>query len=263
MKHVPVLVLLGVLAVAPVSAFADWDHEVKHNQLTPYAESAFSLQPSYISDTMQIVADDFTCSGTGYITDVEFYALCKDIGNLNQIRITFWDGVPAGAAPAHPGALKDDIYVGPADADGIGWQYIGSDSNVPRLFKVNLPQDDWFAQDQGNTYWIGIQGVLAGTSRLSWSPYDALTDDDTFGDDAVLAENVMVPTASQWGELVWAHGALGDIVMEADKMTEFDTFLQSADMSFKLTGTFIPEPATLGLVALGALCLGLFRSRRK
>jgi len=55
---------------------------------------------------------------------------------------------------------------------------------------------------------------------------------------------------------------LGNIVVGAGGLTQYDTILKSADMSFRLTGTAIPEPATLTLLcAAGALLLSRFKRK--
>ena len=257
MRYVRLLVLSGVLllALAP-AALADWDHEEKWNQLEPYVATFVDLQPSYVSDTIQIVADDFECFETGYITDIEFYGNCPNLDTLSQFRITFWSDCPGAASL--PGTLLEDLTVAPADGNGIGWQIIDQGTNA-YLFKINLPVDDWFVQEQGNIYWIGIQGVLSGNNRFMWC--SRALGAETFGDDAVLARNEMVPSSDEWDPLVWVSGSLGTIIIPSSGVNENVTVLQSADMSFRLTG--IPEPATCTLVGLALGLLGLMRARKR
>jgi len=258
MRYVRLLVLSSalLLALAP-AALADWDHDVKWDQLEPYVATMFDLQPSYVSDTVQIVADDFECFETGYITDIEFYGNCPSPESLSAFRITFWSD--CASAAGRPGALLEDLTVAPAGGDGIGWQIIDEGTNS-YLFKINLPVDDWFVQEQGNTYWIGIQGLLSGNSRFMWC--SRALEADAMVDDAVIAKNVMTPSSGDWDELVWANTILGNIVVGAGGLTQYDTILKSADMSFRLTGTAIPEPATLTLLcAAGALLLSRFKRK--
>jgi hypothetical protein len=267
MKHVLSLVLLGVLAVAPVSAFADWDHEVKYNQLEPYAYGLLDVQLSFSSSAgVRIVADDFLCSETGYITDIEFWGFCPEIENLDQFSITFWsDAVSPTSGRHHPDELMQDIIVDAADASGIGWKTIDAGEIVSMgertsLFKINLPKGDWFTQQQGDTYWIGIQALLFGGSRFSWCC--RAFDTGTIPEDAVEGAS-MYPDPGDWLHLAWADTQLGLGVEDEVSLTELGyTLLQSADMSFKLTGTLIPEPATCALVVIGATVLAALRRRR-
>jgi len=263
MKHVLSSVLFGalILALAPV-ALADWDHEVKWNQLEPYTATFFDLQPSYVNTTgTRIVADDFDCSETGYITDVEFYGTCPNLDSLAQFRITFWDGVPGDASDdGHPGTLEGEAAVDPANAQGVGWQIIDQGVGDAYLFKINLAVDNWFVQEEDNTYWIGIQGVFLDTSKFNWCcrSFGAATN----GDDAVTGD-LLVPPSNGWEHLVWVEAPFLAVVCENDLGSLGNPpVLQSADMSFKLTGTAIPEPATVALLCAAGV-LFLRRCKRK
>lgn len=260
MRHVLLLGLFGalLLVLAP-AAIADWDHEVKWDQLVPYAATNFDVQPSYISSGgMRIVADDFDCSETGYITDIEFYGTCPQLANLSQFRITFWDDA---AAAARPGSLQGEATVDPADALGIGWQIIDEGTGGSFLFKINLPVDDWFTQQQGNTYWIGIQGLFPGSGQFNWCCRPLGTA--TIGGDAV-AGNVLVPPSSSWDPLVWVQAPFTAVIGESSLPSLGNpTVIQSADMSFKLTGTAIPEPATVTLLCAAGVLFLRRRSRTR
>ena len=254
MKHVRLLVLVGVLvlAVAP-AALADWDHEVKWDQLEPVS---YWLWQSYINtEDDLLVADDFLCSETGWITDVEFYGYCPNVDNIAEFRITFWDDLPATPSEESlPGELLDEIYVTAADPNdplGLGWKEVWTGHEVSR-FKINLPECDWFLQENGNIYWIGIQGVLPDSVDGFYWKFRDITE-PTWGDDAVSLG--LVPPADEWLHLGWIYSPdLMMVIPSGYRGTLPANFMGSADMSFKLTGT-IPEPATFGLVGLGLLAL--------
>ena len=260
MKGVRTLLLICALAlvVAP-AALADWPHDVKWDQLEP---CSMWIWQSYINEQESLaVADDFLCSETGYITDIEFNGYCQDIQALYGFRITFWSDVPATTNEAsHPGELLDETVVYktcPCDPLGRGWKVIEQGADFAR-FKANLFAEDWFVQQAGTVYWIGIQGVLTGTESFYWKFRDISAP--TWGDDAVtlgLAE----PT-DEWAHLAWTSIDFLGIIPTAYHGTLPPECLGSADMSFRLTG-IVPEPATLTLVGIGAILLGFIRTRRK
>jgi hypothetical protein len=255
MRRVAVSVLGAILAVALLpAALADWDHPVKWDQLEP--DAGLWGMTSYVSDsTNALVADDFLCSETGYITDIEFNggAVVGAVG-VEAFRITFWSDVPATPnLESHPGEEPlVTIDVGPVDANdplGLGWQQTDE-----YLYRINLPRDDWFLQEEGDIYWIGIQGIMGGTGSFNWMLRDR--NACMWGDDAVSSGTGSAP----WQHLGWPDaGPTGTpSAYEGTFPPDWDS---SADMSFRLTGIPIPEPASLGLVAVGVLAL-LFRRKR-
>jgi uncharacterized protein (TIGR03382 family) len=189
-----------------------------------------------------LTADDFPCTETGWITDIEFdgFAL-QDPANLDRLRITFWSDVPATSEEeSHPGTLLKDLSVGPADPMGLGWKQI----DVNR-YKVNLPRDSWFVQTEGTIYWIGIQGVMTNNDVFGWLFRDPTAD--TWGDDAAFTGTDYAP----W----WHWGWDEEYVPQLYQGTLPSTLVKSADMSFKLTGIPIPEPGVFALAGLGVLAL--------
>jgi hypothetical protein len=257
MKRVLTLLLVCALALllAP-AALADWPHDVKWDQLDP---CSLWIWQSYINDSESfVVADDFLCDETGWITDIEFNGYCSDIEALSSFRITFWRDVPATPDEAsHPGGLLDEIFVVeacPCDPLGRGWRVVEQGDNSSR-FRINLLVEDWFMQQADTTYWIGIQGVLPGDGGFYWNFRDMSVP--TWGDDA--ATMGLVQPTDEWAHLGWI-GLLG-VMPSAYHGTLPDEFLGSADMSFRLTGTAVPEPASIGLVCLVGLLVVKYRKR--
>jgi hypothetical protein len=246
MKKVTVLISLCalVLAFAP-AALADWDHPVKWDQLEP-----ITTVPSFSQVGQHITADDFLCDETGWITDIEFLGdVYQQIASTSTFLISFWDDVPASASDeSHPGALRQEITVTAAGADGLGWQMVGDYDPIgtERKFKINLPQDDWFLQEAGNIYWISIQSPTGGFTIM------LLAKGEHWGDDAVFKTPTQ-PAYDHWG---WNT---------SNQLERYSGLLPngwtSADMSFRLTGTAIPEPASIALV-LGGVVVALLRRRK-
>lgn len=237
------IAILGLcLAAAP--AAADWDHEVKWDQLNPGSRASLS---QVNSSPNPLAADDFPCTETGWITDIEFDGVAFgffDPPDLSSFRITFWRDVPATAnEESHPGDLLADISVDPAsplDPLGLGWKEISTNR-----YKINLPRESWFEQKEGDIYWIGIQGVVGPGDFFGW--YFRNIYDNTWGDDAAFTD-LGHPSWWHWGwEAIDTQG-LYEGTLPA-------SWLKSADMSFKLTGTPIPEPGVFALAGLGLLAL--------
>jgi hypothetical protein len=236
-----------VVTVAP-TALADWGHPVVWDQLDPVSShTGFSYVGS------NITADDFQCSETGWITDIEF---CGDPNHMlsapDTIQITFWSDVRATPDDdSHPGELKKTITVNPADSSGLGWKEVeGYDPvGTERKFKINLPECDWFFQEDANIYWIGIQAEAG----FSWSFRAPEQYPVQLDPAAWVTPDTGVETWQHWawnleGRAERCYGILPEN-------------LWPADMSFRLTGIPIPEPSLIALLAATGLALLKRRSR--
>jgi len=238
----------AIMLFAAAPARADWDHPVKWDQLQP-DEELWGMT-SYIADSTNIlIADDFPCTETGWITDIEFngWAVVGAVG-ISSFRITFWSDVPATPnEESHPGEEPlRTIEVGevdPGDPLGPGWQKIDE-----YLYKINIPEDSWFLQEKDRIYWIGIQAVMGGSGSFNWIFRDRKAD--TSGDDAVFSSTGAAPW-KHWG---WPD-ADPSVPPEYYEGTLPAEWYKSADMSFRLTGIPVPEPGMLALAGLGLLAL--------
>jgi hypothetical protein len=235
--------VLAVLALAAPYAPADWPHQVKWDQLDN--PSNWSISSTINDDGETISADDFVCDETGWITDIEFWGGYTDIFALNALRVTFWDDVSAtDTDESHPGTLLrwiDLTEACPCDQYKRGWQLLETNH-----FKINLPEQDWFIQQQGTTYWIGIQGLMDGSETFYWTLRDPSVC--VLGDDAAYSADIYEP--GTWLHMGWQT--------ENEPGYYFGTlpndWLSSADLCFRLTGT-VPEPASMGLVCLIGLAV--------
>ncbi len=255
MKRIARSFLIGILAlVLGPAALADWDHPVKWDQLEP--DAGLWGMVSYIGgEDNVLVADDFQCSETGWITDIEFngWTVVGAVG-IESFRITFWSDVPETFNEAsHPGEEPlATITVGevdPSDTFGLGWQKLDE-----YTYKINLPKDVWFRQKEGEIYWIGIQAVMGGTGSFNWIFRDR--NACMWNDDAVYSPTGSAP----WQHFGWPDaGPDGEPAPYDMKLP--DDWDKSADMSFSLSGIPIPEPASIALVALGGLAFAFRRKR--
>jgi hypothetical protein len=245
----------AVLGLA-TAAMGDWPHPIKWDQMSGgwHNYGAYSTIDND-SPAFGTTADDFMCMETGWITDVHFAGFSQ-YGNqyITDFRITFWSDVPAMPGDeSHPGQLLYDYTVAPAGADGIGWQDLGDGT-----FRINLPEDQWFQQNEGNIYWIGIQGVMVDdgfADSFYWNFADP--SNPTWGDDAAFES----PTFgfAPWANWGWVDDGAGGLLPDLYE-GEFPgaPFVSSADMAFALSG-IIPGPGALAMLAVA----GLVGSRRR
>jgi hypothetical protein len=260
MKPTVILIAAVVLvALTGASARADWPHPVKWDQLSPYDGWGSASFCNTATDTDAATADDFECTETGWITDIEFYGFGDGV---QSFRVRFWTDVPATVdETSHPGTLLYDETFGPADASDplkLGWGEV--DTN---LFKINIPEELWFPQEGSEAnavvYWVSIQGIVdpaQTTNTFYW--YFRDRNETTWGDDAAFA-------AESWSYDPWWHWGWETMEFVDDPELYQGTlpanWAKSADMCFALSG--IPEPTSFGLVALAAVCLGFLRARKR
>ncbi len=246
-----VIGVCAALVLGAVPAPADWDHPVKWDQL-PY-DKDYMGSNSFINPLTQwdfITADDFPCTEHGWITDIEFTGCGY---NIQAFRVKFWSDVPATAnEESHPGdiPLYDETFdaADPADPLGLGWQQTDDFT-----YKINIPRGLWFEQVGGAAapvvYWISIQGIIDSDNtghRFYWHYGDRTMA--SWGDDAAYAsESHGYDPWWHWGWITMTPGSSANLYQGIIP----SEWAKSADMSFRLTGTPIPEPATLALVALG------------
>ncbi len=250
-----VLGFVLVLGLMAAPALADWPHPPKWNNgiFDPLSDLDSYGAASWVEfDTPSdaLTADDFLCTVSGPITDIEFWGFSYYGSQyIDKFRITIWNDVPEqpGVDESHPGTLLYDYQVEPA-VGGIGWQELDSGH-----FKINLPEDQWFYQtgshEDPEVYWIGIQGVMVTdgySDSFYWNFKNHLYP--TWGDDAAF-------TSDYFGYLPWYNWGWQDDTNTANLYEgPFpDGWFGSLDMAFIITG--IPEPASLVLLALGGLTL--------
>ena len=257
MKRVLLTVLVIGLITSP--AWASWDHPIKWNQLEPWSYSGVGAMINTPGDggLEFMSADDWLCDQSEWVTDIHFHGFYPTY--VTDFKVTFWDDVPAGPDDeSHPGTVLREVTVGP-EVGGVGWTEVAGGFYE---FGINLPQDEWFWQEEGNIYWVSVQAIMEEDGYVDYFYWGALEPGYSQLDDAVFWDEDLQVWA-HWGwfwewddvNLVWGTG-LGQYIGVAPDIVPDPVeggYAGSADLCFYLTG--IPEPATLSLLALGALVL--------
>jgi PEP-CTERM motif len=236
---------LAVALLAPSFAAADWfpgDGNKMHFPQLP-DPNGWDIE---IFTSQHEVADDWQCTQTGPVSDIHFwYSVAQDGGTqIGSVTATIYKDVPAdtGPVPLPYSTPGDQVWSRTFDASqftvidpyGTGAQgFADPQQGLPAGWGQNDHQTfqqlnivdivDPFIQQEGTIYWLGLYVDWLGIQ----SPVGWKTSQDHFMDDAVFLNN------GRWEELI-------------DPFTG-----QSLDMAFVIT----PEPATLTLLALGAVAV--------
>ena len=241
------LVFSIVVALPAAPALADWNVGDPHKMHFPQLPDPNGWDVKVLYPTI-VLADDFQCSATGPITDIHFWASWKgDVeGFIPQLAVGIFSDIPASQSPtgySMPGDLLwlwDNAQLGMTKrlwGEGYqGWynpatgQAIYPDHHKIWQYNILLPPGvPPFVQEQGKTYWLGITAITVG-GELGWK-----TSLNHWNDDAIWTP------ADPYFPRELRDPYLSQI---------------SLDLAFVIT----PEPATTGLVALGASLL--LRRRR-
>lgn len=244
-----------VLGSGGVPAVRDWpEHLLKWDQMSggldTYAAASW-IDNDTPSDAL--TADDWLCTQPGWLSDIHFGGYSY-YGNayINSFVVKIYSDYPAipGVDESHPATPLWERTFAPAvagDPHMIGWQDMLDGS-----FRINIAEADWFYQEgtlqNPVIYWISIQGLMVDDGYYDafyWNFKERHLPINL--DDAAFYSNYfgLLPWYN-WGFTAgYGDPDLFDGPLPAD--------WTSADMAFALT--FIPEPATLTLLALGLLTL--------
>lgn len=254
--------VLGVMAAmflfaAPV--LADWDMGDPYKMHYPQLPNpnGWDVRVTYYTG----LADDFMCTETGPITDLHIWTSFKnDIPilphDIEFIHTAIYADIPAipGQTYSRPGERlwHHDWYLDPPIGTVVtrpwyqqglqGWYDplagIVQPNNHQQIQQWNffIDPEEAFVQQAGMVYWLEVSFKLTPLAiedgkRIGWK-----TSLQHWNDDAVYAE-IVDGQPRNWLEL-------------RDPYTQ-----ESLDLAFVIT----PEPASLGLLVLGALAL----SRRR
>lgn len=264
---------LFVLTLTTISA-ADWQPGDGHKMHFPQLPDP---QGWDVDITRRWIADDWRCSATGPVTDLHFWISYQDdfyaqdpFQAISEVWVRFYGDVPAGQDPRVPYSYPSQElireYKLPAGAFQIGNPQTGpqgwytpdldqpivdpatptGEPNHFEFYQVNIDRfDDPFIQERGNIYWVALHVIpvnppaggpvpLVGWKTADGERYPDPFTGKHFNDDAVydIAEQDLPP----WMELF-------------DPLSTGE--VESLDMAFVIT----PEPATLGLLAVGGLLM--------
>ena len=176
-----------------------------------------------------ILADDWMCSETGWVKDIHFWGayMFGGVGRVDRFILSIHSDVPAGVDQdySHPGDLlweftTDYFSETPIDEQTPeGWYqpeagfYAGDDHIGLYQYDIYLPEERWFAQEEGTIYWLNITAVFDDpTLDAYWGWKSSI---EQWNDDATWALD---------GENFWI-----DLHYPPD-------FQQSLDLAFIITG---------------------------
>lgn len=253
-----VIAVVAVLAIANL-AMADvggWAEGDPHKMHYPQLPDPTGWDVNITRDTMY---DDFQCSQSGPITDIHFWGSWRgDVTSpLLWIDVGIWSDVAVNdpinnleySHPDFNGNLwfrrfypNEFLVMGPMIGDEGWFDPQPTATVIPNdhvlYYQVNMTDIPApFIQTEGEVYWLGIHaGPVDPVAEFGWK-----TSQDHWNDDGVYYYSMpgTIP-----GEAWW------ELIDPADGQT-------SLDLAFVIT----PEPATLALVALGAVAI--LRRRRR
>ncbi|MHC4396423.1 MAG: DUF7901 domain-containing protein [Planctomycetota bacterium] len=224
------------------TALADWipgdDFKMHYPQLPdPFGLDVMATVP-------KILADDFQCAESGFITDVHFWGSWRDdvIGDITNVHLSIHADIPdpdgTGRGYSMPGLElwsldTDGAIILPVAPSPQGWYNPNTaeyypDNHVQYFqYNISIPEQQAFYQEQGTIYWLDIS-VTTPFGEWGWK-----TSEAHWNDDAVWSDD-----GQNWIEL--RHPVSGE----------------SLDMAFVIA----PEPATIALLGLGGL---VFLRRRR
>lgn len=248
----------------PLVSTADWvpadGHKMHFPQLPDLdGWDVFAVANFPDLNRQKMLADDWVCSSTGWVKDIHFWGSWKGglTGQIASFNVTIWSnnpGLPGGYS--HPELLLWERVLPPSNVLPIdpptmqGWydpntgQFNYPDHSNFFQYNLFLNPPDWFWQDQGQVYWLGISANLVDPLNFEWGwktadvdQYPAPFTGNHFMDDAVWVDlqPTFPPPPLAWQEL-------------------FDPILptKSLDLAFVIT----PEPTGLAvLLGLGVLAL--------
>jgi hypothetical protein len=244
------LLFCGIAAlVAAVPSRADWDPGDGHKMHSPQLPDPNGWD---VDVQQYYVADDWTCSSTGTVSDVHFWLSWQGDHagppSIDSITLRIHADIPAGTGGinfSRPGNLLWTGIFQQTDftyrLGGNGPQgYVFNPSLLPgggyfappdhtKYWQINIEDiADPFVQQVGTIYWLDLS--VSGTSYVGWK-----TSDNHHGDAAVSR-----PAA---GGSPWAP--MYDPYQPA----------QGLDMAFVIT----PEPSAAMLGLFGTVLLALRR----
>jgi hypothetical protein len=264
MKRSVIILIAFALCMGATLARADWDQGDPYKWVQLPDPNGWDVNATAV----EILADDFLCSETGWITDIHFWGSWKNggVGTIDSIYLNIHEDVPAGQDPeraySHPGDVLWSRVLDPQTYGGVvirewgtgqqGWydpatgEYSPDDHFETWQVNVFLNPEDWFLQEgtaaEPTVYWLSITAVLpAGGPQFGWK-----TSESHWNDDAVSG----IWFGPAHGQPQWGQDLHDPITGE------------TLDLAFVITGVPIPEPGMYALIGTGLLGLLAWRRRK-
>jgi hypothetical protein len=222
------VVILGT-GITAEPAVADWVAADGHKMHFPQLPD--SVGWNVRATFPYVLADDWTCSETGWVKDIHFWGSWVNgiDGEIIQFELSIHADLPANP-PAEPYSRPGeelwkreipfpDFIIAPID--GLSWQgwydpvtgwYNFNDHQKYYQYNVFLDSLDWFWQDAGTVYWLNISATVVDPVNTQWGWKSSVNH---HLDDAVWAEMPIYNWVDLW---------------------EPPEFLESLDLSFVITG---------------------------
>jgi len=259
MRAARTLCLVGAaLLLAAPAAWADWDPGDGHKMHFPQLPDPFGWDvafapafPMYVGPNE--LADDWLCTETGPVEDIHIWFSWSEgwEGPIPSILVAIYSDDPVGphgySQPRdilwEKEFLAGEFTTRPAGAGDQGFYDPATDYIMEHdhdaFFQLNIVDIlDPFIQTEGEVYWLSltvncdpVSGPIPGWKTADVDSYPEPDTGQHYRDDAVW--RCMGMNVWEWQELV-------------DPLDG-----ESLDLAFVIT----PEPATLGLLAVGALAL--------
>jgi hypothetical protein len=162
---------LGAIACLAAPALADWYPGDGHKMHYPQMPDPFGWDVEFNSFTgtpwqnSAILADDWTCSETGPVSDLHFWMSwwADDVGIIENVEVRIFDDANSkpGAAPVWTATIGNFSVVDPYGTGDQGFYvppgFTWYPSNHQTFQQINIVDiDNPFIQEAGTTYWLGL-----------------------------------------------------------------------------------------------------------
>lgn len=227
-----------LVCCSTMASFADWQLADGHKMHFPQLPDEDGWD---VNATKPLVlADDFQCAETGWITDIHFWGSWRGgiTGTIVSFTLSIHEDIPADPPLipySRPGPTLwereivaespgvEIVYIPPKDPPvSEGWYDptmpppLYPDHNEYFQYNVFLDKEDRFWQEEGKIYWLNISAIVEDVIPPALQPvWGWKSSADHWNDDAVWGE---------WGLLDWT-----------DMYEPFEPS-QSLDLSFVITG---------------------------
>jgi hypothetical protein len=149
-----------------------------------------------------VLADDWQCSETGWVKGIHFWGSWLDgnTGEYSSFNLSIHEDVPAQPPDipySRPGTTlweleATDFNIIHIDPPSTGGWYVPSDGTYLYdnhasyfMYNVEIPEEFWFLQQQGNIYWLSISADNIIPTDCVWGWRSSYLH---WNDDAVWAE---------------------------------------------------------------------------